>query len=121
MYVISSGRESISLTEIDPRISVSPLSVTAGTDTIVQIVEGEDRPVLGIPRPAERAFLFYVKSVIRLCDVRLGDIDTILVLKRRVCTLPGCDTATATTQLDIAVCYPAGSEAVEEVGLAAND
>lgn len=74
-----------------------------------------------VPRPAQRALLLDLQAAIRLRDGGVVDIRAVVVDEGSIRALPGGDTSAAAPELQFGGLDPQGAEAVEEVGLPADE
>ena len=93
----------------------TPLDVPAWDYAVIEEVVRKDRSMLGVPWSAECAFLCDIEGVVRLRNMAGVDVCAILVLESCVATLPGGYASTASTELNVRLCYPKSAKPVELV------
>lgn len=100
-----------------------PIDIPRWNNAGVLIRPGENTSIIGIPRPPQRTLPSDVRRnrCIRCMDLRICDIDTVVIWEGCVRAFPCGDSTATVAKLDIAGLKPSCSEAVQEVRLTGYD
>ena len=78
-----------------------PFNVSTGRNAVVKVIIRKDRSHVSVPGPAKSAFVFDMKRTVGFCDVAVMNVDAIFVGECGIGALPGSDTSTAASELNL--------------------